>query len=61
MTDEQFGEASDLLLRCEAVIDAGTPIGTLNQRNLKLLRLAEDHNIPVYRSEKMQEEQVWNT
>lgn len=61
MTDEQFGEASDLLLRCEAAIDAGTPIGTLNQRNLKLLRLAEDHNIPVYRSEKMQEEQVWNT
>ena len=61
MTDEQFGEASDLLLRCEAVIDAGTPVGTFNQLNFDLLRLAEDHNIPVYRSEKMQEEQVWKT
>lgn len=61
MTDAQFKEASDLLLRCEAVIDAGTPVGTFNQLNFDLLRLAEDHNIPVYRSEKMQEEQVWNT
>ena len=61
MTDAQFKEASDLLLRCEAVIDAGTPVGTFNQLNFDLLRLAEDHNILVYRSEKMQEEQVWNT
>ena len=59
MTDSQFKEASDLLLRCEAVIDAGTPAGTFNQLNFNLLRLAEDHNIPVYRSEKSQEEQVW--
>ena len=61
MTDAQFKEASDLLLRCEAVIDAGTPAGTFNQLNFKLLRLAEDHNIPVYRGEKTKEEQSWNT
>lgn len=52
MTYAQFKEASDRLLRCEAVIDAGTPVGTFNQLNFDLLRLAEDHNIPVYRSEK---------
>ena len=58
MTDAQFEEASDLLLQCEAVIDAGTPAGTFNQLNFKLLRLAEDHNIPVYRNKSMQEERV---
>lgn len=61
MTDEQFKEVSELLLQCETVIDAGTPAGTLNQLNFKLLRLAEDHNIPVYRSKSAQEEPVWNT
>ena len=59
MTDAQFEEASDLLLQCEAVIDAGTPSGTFNQLNFKLLRLAEEHNIPVYRSKGTQEGQVW--
>ena len=52
MTDVQFEAAANLLLRCEAVIDAGTPAGTFNQLNCKLLRLAEEQNIPVYRSEK---------
>lgn len=61
MTDEQFKEASELLLHCEAVIDAGTPAGTFNHLNAKLLQLAEDHNIPVYRSKRTQEERVWNT
>ena len=61
MTDEQFDEASELLLQCEAVIDAGTPAGTFNQRNFELLRLAEVNNIPVHRSKLTQEKQVWNT
>ena len=61
MTDVQFQEASDLLLRCEAVIDAGTPVGTLNQLNRKLLRLAEEKNIPIYRSKDRQEVWAWNT
>ena len=59
MTDAQFKEASNLLLRCKAVIDVGTPVGTFNQLNFELLRLAEDHNIPVYRSKLTQEERVW--
>lgn len=61
MTEAQFKEASELLLLCEAVMDAGTPAGTLNQLNIKLLRLAEANNIPVYRSKSTKEEQVWNT
>ena len=61
MTDVQFQKASDLLLRCEAVIDAGTPVGTLNQLNRKLLRLAEEKNIPIYRSKDRQEVWAWNT
>ena len=58
MTDVQFEEASNLLLRCEAVIDAGTPAGTFNQLNFELLQLAENHNIPVYRSKLTQEERI---
>ena len=61
MTEAQFKEASELLLLCEAVIDAGTPAGTFNQLNIKLLRLAEANNIPVYRRKSTKEEQVWNT
>jgi len=60
MTDDQFRQASELLLRCESVIDAGTPVGTLNHFNSKLLRLAEEKNIPVHRSQVTQEGQVWN-
>jgi iron complex transport system ATP-binding protein len=55
MTDVHFKEASELLLRCEEVIDAGTPVGTLNQLNRKLLRLAEEKKIPVYRIKNTQE------
>lgn len=48
MTDAQYQEAAALLLQCKAVIDAGTPIGTLNQFNNKLLLLAEEKKIPIY-------------
>lgn len=51
MTDEQFKEASDAMLRCEAVIDAGTPVGSLNRLNFKLLRLAKVSKIPVYQAD----------
>lgn len=60
MTDIQFQEASELMLQCEAVVDAGTPVGTLNQRNSRLLRLAEVKKIPIYRSKDMQEVRAWN-
>lgn len=55
MSDAQFKEASDLLLQCEAVVDAGTPIGTFNQFNRKLLQLAEEKDIPIYRSRNQRE------
>lgn len=51
MSDAQFQTASDILKQCEAVVDAGTPIGTFNQSNQKLLELAKNTGIPVYRSE----------
>jgi iron complex transport system ATP-binding protein len=52
MTEAQFGEAADLLKTCEAVIDAGTPAGTLNHFNVELIRLAESRKIPVYRGKE---------
>lgn len=48
MTVDQYREASDLLLACDAVIDAGTPVGTFNQPNGRLLRLAREREIPIY-------------
>lgn len=50
MTNDQFKKASEQLLCCEAVVDAGTPVGTLNQFNGELLQLAKERNIPIYRS-----------
>ena len=58
MTEELFEEASEILLKCEAVIDAGTPSGTLNRFNDKLIRLAEDNNIPVRHIKDIMEERV---
>ncbi len=55
MTDEQYQKAAGLLLRCEAVIDAGTPEGTLNHLNGSLLRLAEENDIPVHHGRDMRE------
>ncbi|MBR0277388.1 MAG: ABC transporter ATP-binding protein [Clostridia bacterium] len=50
MNESHFIAASKLLLECEYVIDAGTHFGTLNQFNHKLLKLAEENNIPVRNS-----------
>lgn len=47
MTDAQYQAAAELLLRCEAVVNAGTPIGSRNRLNERLLQLAQEHNIPV--------------
>lgn len=49
MTETQFRQASALLRTCEAVVDAGTPTGTLNPYNKKLLELAEAEKLPIYR------------
>lgn len=48
--EKHFETAAQQLCECEAVIDAGAPIGTLNQLNKELLVLADEKNIPVYRS-----------
>lgn len=47
VTRQTFDTASRLLHRCELVIDAGTPVGSGNQCNADLLRLAEQAHIPV--------------
>lgn len=61
MTDEHFGKASSLLLQCEAVIDAGTPAGSFNRLNLKLLELAENNSIPIHCGKSAAEAHSWNT
>ena len=48
--ERHFEKAAGQLCECEAVIDAGAPIGTLNQLNEELLKLAGEKNIPVYRT-----------
>lgn len=46
----QFRQAAALLCRCESVIDAGTPVGSFNRCNARLLRLAEEKGIPIQRA-----------
>ena len=53
MNEQQYRQAAEVLLRCEAVIDAGTSIGSLNAMNEKLLTLAKDKNIPIHRKEAL--------
>ena len=48
MTEEQYRQAAALLVQCDYVMDAGTPIGTLNSMNGRLLTLAKDRGIPIY-------------
>ncbi len=48
MTDLQYRQAAGLLLQCQAVIDAGTPIGTANRKNRQLICLAREKEIPVH-------------
>lgn len=49
MNEKHFNAAAELLIGCEAVIDTGTPIGTFNKLNEKLLELAKERNIPIYK------------
>lgn len=53
MKEPLFAQAAEVMLRCEAVIDAGTPIGTLNIMNGRLLALAKEKNIPIHRKEAL--------
>lgn len=47
MNEQHYEQAAEVLSHCEMVIDAGTPIGSLNQMNGKLLTLAREKNIPI--------------
>lgn len=47
ITETQIDDAAKILCKCKTVIDAGTPIGTYNQGNQKLLQLAYAQKIPV--------------
>lgn len=47
VTEELFDAASDLLLKCDTVIDAGGNNGTFNHYNRKLLELAEKNGIMI--------------
>lgn len=55
VSPETKAAAEELLLRCRAVVDAGTPVGTFNRCNGELLALARQRNIPVYRAGAEQE------
>ncbi len=48
MGEEAYRDAAAALVKCRTVIDAGTPVGTLNAVNGRLLALAKEKNIPVY-------------
>ncbi|MCR4723067.1 MAG: ABC transporter ATP-binding protein [Eubacteriales bacterium] len=48
--EEKYKEALDMMLKCSTVIDAGTPCGSLNEMNSRLLEAARDNGIPVLTS-----------
>ena len=45
ITEETFGRARDLMLSCRRVIDAGAPVGTLNEANGRLIRIARENGL----------------
>lgn len=45
MSEAEFERAKTIMLNCESVIDAGTPLGTLNAMNGKLLELAGEKGL----------------
>lgn len=51
IAEVHFEAAAKLLEHCDRVIDAGTPLGSLNQMNGRLLELAREKAIPVERME----------
>ena len=47
MDERLFRQAATLMEHCRYVLDAGTPVGSLNEYNKKLIVLAEGKGIPV--------------
>lgn len=48
MSEQAIAEAEKAMLRCKAVIDAGTHVGAFNRCNELLLKKARQEKIPVY-------------
>lgn len=48
LEEKQFAAAAETLLKCKAVLDAGTPIGEWNEMNRRLLDLAEENGMRVW-------------
>ncbi len=49
MTEEQLEQALEWMQKAGSLIHAGTPIGSTNRMNGRLMELAEEMQIPVYR------------
>ncbi|MCM1026335.1 MAG: ABC transporter ATP-binding protein [Roseburia sp.] len=49
MSEEQLRQAVEEAKRAGSVIDAGTPIGSTNRMSGRLLELAEEMGLPVYK------------
>ena len=47
MTEAQYEKAAAVMLRCGSVIDAGTPTGSLNRQNRRLLALAREKGLDI--------------
>ena len=47
MNQEQYNAAWELVRRCGRILDAGTPVGTQNALNGRLLEAAAREGIPV--------------
>ena len=57
-TREQYCLAAELMGSCQAVVDAGTPAGTLNRLNRELLAEAERRGLPVLRGGQLESEEL---
>lgn len=49
MTEEHFDRAAKVMLGCKAVIDAGAAVGRLNVINARLIALARERGMEIYR------------
>ena len=48
--ESAVSRAKDCILRCAAVLDAGAPLGALNQANGELLNYAKERAIRIVRN-----------
>lgn len=55
MNENHFCQAAEIMQKCSAVIDTGAPKGELNKLNDRLIGLAEEKGIPIYRGGNLPE------